>query len=36
VARCWGLDENVFCDPKGMGSPSGIHMAYVDVDPETV
>jgi aerobic carbon-monoxide dehydrogenase large subunit len=30
-----GLDETVFYDPKGMGSPSGIHMAYVDVDPET-
>src|SRR5258708_15932603 len=23
-----GLDETVFYDPKGMGSPSGIHMAY--------
>src|SRR5207237_4617906 len=30
-----GLDETVFYDPVGMGSPSGIHMAYVDVDPET-
>jgi carbon-monoxide dehydrogenase large subunit len=30
-----GLDETVYYDPKGMGSPSGIHMAYVDVDPET-
>lgn len=30
-----GLEETVFYDPKGMGSPSGIHMAYVDVDPET-
>lgn len=30
-----GLDETVFYDPKGMGSPSGIHMAYVEVDPET-
>jgi carbon-monoxide dehydrogenase large subunit len=30
-----GLDETVFYDPTGMGSPSGIHMAYVDVDPET-
>jgi carbon-monoxide dehydrogenase large subunit len=30
-----GLDETVFYDPAGMGSPSGIHMAYVDVDPET-
>src|SRR5947208_3297111 len=30
-----GLDETVFYDPKGMGSPSGIHMACVEVDPET-
>src|SRR5258708_8288300 len=30
-----GLDETWFYDPKGMGAPSGIHMAYVDVDPET-
>jgi carbon-monoxide dehydrogenase large subunit len=30
-----GLDETVFYDPAGMGSPSGIHMAYVDVDTET-
>lgn len=30
-----GLDETVFYDPIGMGSPSGIHMAYVEVDPET-
>ena len=30
-----GLDETTFYDPKGMGSPSDIHMAYVDVDPET-
>jgi carbon-monoxide dehydrogenase large subunit len=30
-----GLDETVFYDPKGMGSPSGIHMAYVEVDPDT-
>jgi aerobic carbon-monoxide dehydrogenase large subunit len=30
-----GLDETTFYDPTGMGSPSGIHMAYVDVDPET-
>jgi carbon-monoxide dehydrogenase large subunit len=30
-----GLDETVFYDPKGMGSPSGIHLAYVEVDPET-
>ena len=30
-----GLDETVFYDPIGMGSPSGVHMAYVEVDPET-
>ena len=30
-----GLDETVFYDPTGMGSPSGIHMVYVDVDTET-
>ncbi len=30
-----GLDEMVFYDPTGMGSPSGIHAAYVEVDPET-
>jgi aerobic carbon-monoxide dehydrogenase large subunit len=30
-----GLDETVFYDPVGMGSPSGIHLAYVEVDPET-
>src|SRR4030095_16540005 len=30
-----GLDETVFFDPKGMGAPSGIHMAYVEVDAET-
>ncbi|CAN5400727.1 molybdopterin-dependent oxidoreductase [soil metagenome] len=30
-----GLDETMFYDPTGMGSPSGIHMAYIDVDPET-
>jgi aerobic carbon-monoxide dehydrogenase large subunit len=30
-----GLDETVFYDPKGMGSPSGIHLAYVEVDPDT-
>jgi aerobic carbon-monoxide dehydrogenase large subunit len=30
-----GLDETIFYDPTGMSSPSGIHMAYVDVDPET-
>lgn len=30
-----GLDETVFYDPVGMGAPSGVHMAYVEVDPET-
>lgn len=30
-----GLDETVFYDPVGMGSPSGIHLAYVEVDPAT-
>ena len=25
----------LFYDPEGMGAPSGIHMAYVEVDPET-
>jgi carbon-monoxide dehydrogenase large subunit len=30
-----GLDETVFYDPTGMGSPSGVHLAYVEVDPET-
>jgi carbon-monoxide dehydrogenase large subunit len=30
-----GLDETVFYDPVGMGSPSGVHLAYVEVDPET-
>jgi aerobic carbon-monoxide dehydrogenase large subunit len=30
-----GLDETVFYDPAGMGSPSGVHLAYVEVDPET-
>jgi carbon-monoxide dehydrogenase large subunit len=30
-----GLDETQFYDPVGMGSPSGIHMAYIDLDPET-
>ena len=30
-----GLDETVFYDPTGMSSPSGVHMAYVEVDPET-
>jgi carbon-monoxide dehydrogenase large subunit len=30
-----GLDETVFYDPAGMSSPSGVHLAYVEVDPET-
>src|ERR1700738_2814425 len=30
-----GLDETLFYDPTGMGSPSGVHMAYVEVDPDT-
>jgi aerobic carbon-monoxide dehydrogenase large subunit len=30
-----GLDETLFHDPTGMGAPSGVHMAYVEVDPET-
>jgi carbon-monoxide dehydrogenase large subunit len=30
-----GLDETVFYDPKGMGSPSGVHLAYLEVDVET-
>jgi carbon-monoxide dehydrogenase large subunit len=30
-----GLDETVFYDPTGMSSPSGIHLAYVEVDTET-
>jgi aerobic carbon-monoxide dehydrogenase large subunit len=30
-----GLDETVFYDPTGMGSPSGVHLAYVEVDAET-
>ena len=30
-----GLDETLFYDPPGMGSPSGVHMAYVEVDTET-
>jgi carbon-monoxide dehydrogenase large subunit len=25
----------MFYDPTGMGAPSGVHMAYVEVDPET-
>src|SRR3981081_1200185 len=35
AAPARGLAETGFSDPKGMGPPSGIHMAYVDVDPET-
>jgi len=30
-----GLDETLFFDPTGMGAPSGVHMAYVEVDPDT-
>ncbi|MEW6642287.1 MAG: xanthine dehydrogenase family protein molybdopterin-binding subunit [Pseudomonadota bacterium] len=30
-----GLDETVFYDPTGMGAPSGVHIAYVEVDPDT-
>jgi carbon-monoxide dehydrogenase large subunit len=30
-----GLDETVFYDPVGMGSPSGVHLAHVEVDPDT-
>jgi carbon-monoxide dehydrogenase large subunit len=30
-----GLDETVFYDPTGMGSPSGVHLAYVEVDAQT-
>jgi carbon-monoxide dehydrogenase large subunit len=30
-----GLDETLFYDPIGMGAPSGVHMAYLEVDPET-
>jgi carbon-monoxide dehydrogenase large subunit len=30
-----GLDETVYYDPVGMGAPSGVHMTYVEVDPET-
>jgi aerobic carbon-monoxide dehydrogenase large subunit len=30
-----GLDETLFYDPSGMGAPSGVHMAYVEIDPET-
>ena len=30
-----GLDETLFYDPTGMGAPSGVHVAYVEVDPDT-
>jgi carbon-monoxide dehydrogenase large subunit len=30
-----GLDETLFYDPTGMGAPSGVHMAHVEVDPDT-
>ena len=30
-----GLDETLFYDPTGMGAPSGVHMAYVEVDADT-
>jgi aerobic carbon-monoxide dehydrogenase large subunit len=30
-----GLDETLFYDPPGMSSPSGVHMAYIEVDTET-
>jgi len=30
-----GLDETLFYDPVGMGAPSGVHMAYIEIDPET-
>jgi aerobic carbon-monoxide dehydrogenase large subunit len=30
-----GLDETLFYNPTGMGAPSGVHVAYVEVDPET-
>jgi carbon-monoxide dehydrogenase large subunit len=30
-----GLDETLFYDPVGMGAPSGVHMAYIEVDPDT-
>jgi aerobic carbon-monoxide dehydrogenase large subunit len=30
-----GLDETLFYDPVSMGAPSGVHMAYVEVDVET-
>src|SRR6266478_4622971 len=30
-----GLDETLFYDPTGMGAPSGVHLTYVEVDPDT-
>ncbi len=30
-----GLDETLFYDPVGMGAPSGVHMSYLEVDPDT-
>jgi aerobic carbon-monoxide dehydrogenase large subunit len=30
-----GLDDTTFYDPKGMGSPSGVHLAWIEVDVET-
>ena len=30
-----GLDETLFYDPVGMGAPSGVHMAHVEVDAQT-
>jgi aerobic carbon-monoxide dehydrogenase large subunit len=30
-----GLDETLFYDPTGMGAPSGVHIAYVEIDPDT-
>jgi carbon-monoxide dehydrogenase large subunit len=30
-----GLDETVFYDPVGMGAPSGVHLAYIEIDPQT-
>jgi aerobic carbon-monoxide dehydrogenase large subunit len=30
-----GLDETLFYDPTGMSAPSGVHLAYVEVDAET-
>ena len=30
-----GLDETMFYDPVGMGAPSGVHLACIEVDPQT-